>query len=83
MSQLQEIPHLHPHFLAIQPRVSSMVMCVLQATIVLKGVQSQAPVLQVEQQLIQTELWKKWKLFLAVTVYHEHPVKQKPRSSFP
>ncbi len=54
LSQLQEIPHLHPHFLPIQPRVSSVVMCVLQATIVLKGVQSQAHVLQVENQHIQS-----------------------------
>lgn len=50
LSQLQEIPHLHPHILLIQPRVRSTVMCVLQATTVLKGVQSQAPVLQVENQ---------------------------------
>lgn len=54
LSHLQEIPHLHPHFLAIQPGVSSMVMCVLQVTIVLKGVQSQARVLQVENQHIQS-----------------------------
>ncbi|KAF3692794.1 Sushi, von Willebrand factor type A, EGF and pentraxin domain-containing protein 1 [Channa argus] len=46
LSQLQEMPHLHPQFLAIQPRVSSMVMCAPQATIVLKGVHSQAHVLQ-------------------------------------
>lgn len=53
LSQLQDTPLLHPHFLAIQTWVSSMVMCVLQATIVLEGVQSQAPVLQVENQHIR------------------------------
>lgn len=55
LSQLQEIPHLHPHFLVIQLWVSSMAMCVLQATIVLKGVHSQAHVLQVDYQHISSE----------------------------
>ena len=55
LSQLQEILHFQPPLLVIQPRVVSMVMCVLQATIVLKGVQSQSLVLQVE-------LKKKWEL---------------------
>ncbi|KAG7238707.1 hypothetical protein INR49_031223, partial [Caranx melampygus] len=45
-SRLQEIPHIHHHFLAIQTWVTSMVTCVLQATIVLEGVQSRGPVLQ-------------------------------------
>lgn len=69
LSQLQEIPHLHPHILAIQPWVSSMVMCVLSATIVLKGVQSPAPVLQVENQHIyQVEM-------ISVTMHNEHVAK--------
>lgn len=56
LSQLQEISHLHLHLLAIQTWVSSMVMCVLPATFVPEGVQSQAPVLQVGNQHIHTEL---------------------------
>lgn len=68
LSLLQEISHRHPHFLAIQPWVSPMVMCVRQATIVLEGVQIQAPVLQVENQHSQTELCKKWKLFLLTCI---------------
>lgn len=77
LSQLQEVPHLHPHFLASHLWVSSMVMFVLQVTTVLKGVQSQAPVLQVENIHIQTKLWDKWKWYPLVTMYHENVANQK------
>lgn len=61
LSQLQEIPYLHPHFLVNQPWVSSMEMCVLKATIVLEGVQSPAHVLQVKKKTrdSQERPWKK------------------------
>lgn len=48
LSQLQEVTHLNPHFLAVHLWVSSMVMFALLVIIVLKGVQNQAPVHQVE-----------------------------------
>ncbi|CAG6003426.1 unnamed protein product, partial [Menidia menidia] len=44
---MDETWHLQPHLLAIQPWVISMEMYVLQATIALKGVRNQVPVLQV------------------------------------
>lgn len=55
LSQLPDM-HLHPLSLVIQPKVNSMAMCVLQATIALKGVQCQAPVLQVENQYLKMTL---------------------------
>lgn len=56
LSQLQEGAHLH--FLVIQLWVSSMVMCVLWAIIVLKRVQSRAPALQVKKKM-------KWNIFFS------------------
>lgn len=81
LSQLQEIPNPHPHFLVIQPWVSSMVMCVLEATIVLKGVHSQAHVHQVEYR----HILKEEEEIISVMMFHECVVEQKYLSplSFP
>lgn len=56
LPRLQEIPRRHLHYLVIQPWNSSLAVCVLQAITVLKGVQSQALVLQVEIQHFPLEL---------------------------
>lgn len=71
LSQLQEIPYLHPHFLVNQPWVSSMEMCVLKATIVLEGVQSPAHVLQVkkkQQETVKKDLGKNKDKIISITL---------------